>query len=51
VIVETFSAEWFSKHRFEEGGDISRKSSDGFAGYALKKMKDELKAGARSDAR
>lgn len=51
VIVEKFSSEWFSKHRFHEGGDISRKSSDGFAGYALKKMKDELKAGARSDAR
>ncbi len=41
----------FSKHRFEESGVISRKSSDGFAGYALKKMTDELKAGARSDAR
>jgi len=51
LIVEKFSSDWFSKHRFEEGGDISRKSSDGFAGYALKKMKDELKAGARSDAR
>lgn len=51
LIVEQFSAEWFSKHRFEEGGDISRKSSDGFAGFALKKMKDELKAGARSDAK
>jgi len=51
VIVEQFSSEWFSKHRFHEGGDISRKSSDGFAGFALKKMKDELKAGARSDAK
>ncbi len=51
LIVEKFSAEWFSKHRFEESGDISRKSSDGFAGFALKKMKDELKVGARSDAK
>ncbi len=51
LIVEKFSSEWFSKHRYEEGGDISRKSSDGFAGYALTKMKDELKAGAGSDAR
>ncbi|MDR2925978.1 MAG: hypothetical protein LBU76_08570 [Azoarcus sp.] len=50
VIVRDFSSEWFSKHRFEEGGDISRKSSDGFAGYALKKMKDELQAGARTSA-
>ena len=51
LIVEQFSSEWFSKHRFHEGGDISRKSSDGFAGYALKKMRDELKMGASSDAR
>jgi hypothetical protein len=51
VIVEKFSNEWFSKNRFQEGGDISRKTSDKFAGYALKKMKDELKAGARSDAK
>jgi len=50
LIVEQFSSDWFSKHRFEEGGGISRKSSDGFAAFALKKMKDELKAGARSDA-
>ncbi|TDQ41895.1 hypothetical protein [Tepidicella xavieri] len=52
LIVEQFSSEWFSKHRYHEGGDISRKSSDGFAGYALKKMRDELKVGASSgDAR
>jgi hypothetical protein len=50
VIVRDFSSEWFSKHRYEEGGDISRKSSDGFAGFALKKMKDELKLGARTSA-
>jgi len=51
VIVHDFSSKWFSKHRYEEGGDISRKSSDGFAGFALKKMKDELKAGALTSAR
>lgn len=50
VIVETFSSDWFSKHRFEEGGTISRESANGFASFALKKMKDELKAGARPDA-
>ncbi|ANA33345.1 hypothetical protein C6T69_00245 [Burkholderia multivorans] len=50
VIVRDFSSQWFSKHRYEEGGDISRKSSDGFAGFALKKMKDELKLGARTSA-
>jgi hypothetical protein len=51
LIVEQFSADWFSKHKYEEGGDISRESSNGFASYALKKMKDELKEGARADAR
>ncbi|MBN4981990.1 hypothetical protein JY440_01955 [Stenotrophomonas maltophilia] len=50
LIVRDYSSDWFSKHRYEEGGDISRKSSDGFAGYALKKMKDELQAGARTSA-
>jgi len=51
LIVEQFSADWFSKHKYEEGGDISRESSNGFASYALKKMKDELKEGARTNAR
>lgn len=51
LIVKQFSADWFSKHRYEEGDDISRESSNGFASYALKKMKDELKEGARADAR
>ncbi|QLA17344.1 hypothetical protein [Desulfolutivibrio sulfoxidireducens] len=51
LIVEQFSADWFSKHKYEEGGDISRESSNGFASYALKKMKDELREGARADAR
>lgn len=50
LIVEQFSADWFSKHKYEEGGDISRESTNGFASYALKKMKDELKEGARVDA-
>ncbi len=52
LIVEEFSADWFSKQRYEQGGDIPREKSDGFASYALKKMKDELKAGAgNNDAR
>lgn len=51
VIVQQFSGDWFSKHKYEEGGDISRESTNGFASYALKKMKDELKEGARADAR
>ncbi len=47
-IVEQFSGEWFSKHRYEENKDISRESVQGFASWALKKMNDELKAGAKS---
>lgn len=48
-IVEQFAAEWFSKHRYQEHGQISRDSVSGFASYALKKMKDELRAGAGSN--
>jgi hypothetical protein len=48
-IVEQFAGEWFSKHRYEENGTISRDSVQGFASYALNKMKGELRAGAKSD--
>ena len=51
AIVEQFSADWFSKHRYEEQGNISRESVRGFASWALKKIRDELKAGARADVR
>jgi hypothetical protein len=49
AIVEQFSGEWFDKHRYEEKGNISRQSVQGFASWALKKMNDELKAGAKVD--
>lgn len=49
VIVEQFSGEWFSKHQYEEHGNISHDSVRGFASWALKKVKDELKAGAKAD--
>lgn len=49
-IVEEFSGGWFSKHMYTEGGDISRESVRGFASYGMKKMTDELKAGAMQDA-
>ncbi len=49
VIVEQFSGEWFSKHRYEEEGAISRESVQGFASWALKKINDELKAGVKTD--
>jgi hypothetical protein len=48
-IVEEFAADWFSKHRYEENANISRDSVQGFASYALKKMKDELREGAKGD--
>ncbi len=49
LIVEKYSGEWFSKHSYEEGGAISRDSVQGFASWALKKINDELKAGAKPD--
>ncbi|MCL2646855.1 MAG: hypothetical protein FWD61_07590 [Phycisphaerales bacterium] len=49
AIVEQFSNEWFSKHRYEEQGNISRESAQGFASWGLKKMMDELRAGAKTD--
>jgi hypothetical protein len=50
-ITEQFAAEWFSKHRFEEGGDISPKSTEGFAWYAMQKMRAELAARAKENER
>jgi len=41
-IVESFCGEWFSKHRYEEDGEISRKSAEGFGWFALEKMRSEL---------
>lgn len=45
-IVDRFSAEWLSKNRFDGGGKIDRKKSDGFGWYALEKMRAEM--GARA---
>jgi hypothetical protein len=50
-IVEEYSGGWFSKHMYEEAGDISRESVRGFASYGMKKMTDELKAGAKHDTK
>ncbi|WCJ60324.1 hypothetical protein NXS98_04105 [Fontisphaera persica] len=49
VIVQEFGADWFSKHRYEEGGRISRESAEGFGWVAMKKMKAELAMRAKSD--
>ncbi len=43
-IVEQFSGEWMSKHRFEGEGSIGREASDRFGWYALEKVRAEMKA-------
>jgi hypothetical protein len=48
-IVEEFSGGWFSKKNRETGGAITREDIAAFTGYAMKKLTDELKQGARSD--
>jgi len=35
-IVEEYAGDWFSKHRFESAGDISREETRGFLGYAMR---------------
>lgn len=47
AIVEEFSGEWFSKNRFEGGGNISREAAEGFGWYAMEKMRRELAVRAR----
>lgn len=42
VIVESYCGEWLSKHRFEEGGTISRESMERFGWYAMEKMRKEF---------
>jgi len=41
-IVEDYCGDWFSKHRYTEGGDISKKSAEGFGWFALEKMRKEF---------
>lgn len=43
-VVEQFSGEWMSKHRFEGEGRIGRDESDHFGWYALEKVRAEMKA-------
>jgi len=49
-IVEEFSGGWLTKTNFEKGG-ISRDDARSFAYVAMRKLADELKAGARPDAK
>jgi hypothetical protein len=48
-IVEEFSGGWFSSKNWETRGNISREDIAAFTGYAMKKLTDELKQGARAD--
>jgi hypothetical protein len=50
-IIEEFSGGWFSKKNWETGGAITREDIAAFTGYAMKKLVDELKQGARSDGK
>jgi hypothetical protein len=45
-IVEEYSGGWFAKKNWETGGKITRKDIPAFTGYAITKLKDELKRGA-----
>lgn len=49
-IVEGFSGDWFSKNRFEGGGNIGRETAEKFGWYALEKIRRELAERARADA-
>lgn len=49
-IVVVYAKEWFGKHLYEEGGDISPDSAEGFGWYGMQKMRAELKARAKNDA-
>ena len=48
-IVERYCADWFSKHHFENDGDIPKSKTKGFGAYAMQKMRDELKIRAAPD--
>src|SRR5262249_42228848 len=46
-IVEEFSGGWFSKTNWETGGAITRKDIAAYTAYAMQKLVNELKQGAR----
>ena len=47
AITQTFAGEWFSKHRHQEGGKISRELAEGFGWYGMQKMQKELEVRAK----
>ncbi len=49
-IVQEYSGGWFSLHRWDTGGNISREDIVRFTGYAMTKLTSELRQGAQPDA-
>lgn len=47
-IVQQFAGDWFSKHNYESGGQISPEEVQAFAAVALRKLRGELQRGARA---
>lgn len=47
AIVERFAGEWYSKHNWQTGGDITPDEAQGFVAQGLRKLRGELKRGAR----
>ncbi len=45
-IMETFAADWYSKHNWEAKGEISVVEAQGFVAVALRKLRSEFKMGA-----
>lgn len=43
VRVEEFAGDWFSLHRFQTAGDITREETQGFLGHAMEKLTKELR--------
>jgi hypothetical protein len=47
VIVQRFAGDWHSKSNWESRGEISREEVQRFVGQSLRKLRSELRAGAR----
>jgi hypothetical protein len=48
LIVESFAGGWFSKANYT--GRLTRQATQSFTDYALKKIRDELRARREDDA-
>ena len=50
VIVEKFSAEWYSKHMYEGAQEISREEAEGYGWKSMEKIQSEMKMRNNGDA-